>query len=295
MRWPLFPRRRAPVVTVIIPTYNWATVLPFSIGSVLAQTYADFELLVIGDGCTDESEAVVASFRDRRVRWINLPTNTGRQVGPNNEGLRQARGRFIAYLGHDDLWLPRHLERLVGALERSGSKLAVGQCLMVNAAGRKVTPMPGWVYDSDCWLPPTSVVHTCDAACEVGGWRLPEPGTTRDPETDLWARITAQFGPPVSLDELTCIKFPAAHRPQVYEQRPCHEQQEWLRIIRETNDPESHIRRLAELPVESNDTDQAIVASWPSALRGFPYTAEERYQACRVYKGLPPLGQKSNP
>src|ERR1041384_1641145 len=49
-----------PRVTVIIPPYNWSTVLPYSIGSVLDQTFTDFELLVIGDGCTDDSEAVVA-------------------------------------------------------------------------------------------------------------------------------------------------------------------------------------------------------------------------------------------
>lgn len=121
MRWPRLRRRRLPGITVIIPTYNWATVLPFSIGSVLGQTRADFEILVIGDGCTDESAAVVAAIRDRRVQWVNLPSNTGHQAGPNTEGLHRARGKYIAYLGHDDLWLPRHLELLVGALERTST------------------------------------------------------------------------------------------------------------------------------------------------------------------------------
>src|SRR5437773_8305304 len=107
-----------PAVTVIIPTYNWSSVLPYSIGSALRQTFTDFELLVVGDGCTDDSEAVVGRIGDSRVRWINLPTNTGHQSEPNNEGLRQARGQYIAYLGHDDLWLPHHLSCLVSALEQ---------------------------------------------------------------------------------------------------------------------------------------------------------------------------------
>lgn len=102
-----------PLVTVVIPTYNWATVLPYSIASVLGQTMGDFELLVIGDGCTDESGEVVRAIGDARVQWINLAANCGSQVGPNNEALRRARGTYMAYLGHDDLWLPRHLEYLV--------------------------------------------------------------------------------------------------------------------------------------------------------------------------------------
>ena len=105
-----------PHVTVILATYDWSTVLPYSIGSALQQTFTDFELLVIGDGCTDDSAEVVARFADRRVRWINLPANMGHQSGPNNEGLRRGRGELVAYLGHDDLWLPHHVELLVAAI-----------------------------------------------------------------------------------------------------------------------------------------------------------------------------------
>src|SRR6266436_1644596 len=120
-----------PSVTVIIATYHWSSVLPYSIGSVLRQTFTDFEVLVVGDGCTDESEAVVRGVGDPRVKWINLPTNTGHQSEPNNEGLRQARGQFIAYLGHDDLWLPHHLSCLISALKQ-GADLAYGLNLYVT-------------------------------------------------------------------------------------------------------------------------------------------------------------------
>ncbi|MGH7485232.1 MAG: glycosyltransferase family 2 protein, partial [bacterium] len=104
-----------PRVTVIIPTWNRSSVLPYSIGSVLRQTFRDFELIVAGDGCTDDSEQVVSAIGDPRLRWINLPANTRHQSGPNNEALRQARGEIIAYLGHDDLWLPHHLAAHVAA------------------------------------------------------------------------------------------------------------------------------------------------------------------------------------
>jgi glycosyltransferase involved in cell wall biosynthesis len=85
-----------PQVTVILSTYNWSSVLRHAIASVLGQSFADFELLVIGDGCTDDSEQVAAESGDPRVRWIGLPKNSGHQSVPNNEGLRQARGAFIA-------------------------------------------------------------------------------------------------------------------------------------------------------------------------------------------------------
>ena len=120
-----------PRVTVITATYNWSEVLRFSIASVLRQTFGDFEILVVGDGCTDDSEEVVRSFKDPRVRWLNLPQNTQHQSGPNNEGLRQARGEIIAYLGHDDLWLPHHLESHVAELDTSGADIAYSLALLI--------------------------------------------------------------------------------------------------------------------------------------------------------------------
>src|SRR5438034_6974226 len=71
-----------PRVTVVMATYNWSTVLPYSIGSALRQTFTDFELLVVGDGCPDDSAEVVAAIDDPRVRWINLPANSGHQSAP---------------------------------------------------------------------------------------------------------------------------------------------------------------------------------------------------------------------
>ena len=132
----------APRVTVIIPTYNWSNVLPYSIGSVLRQSFTDFELLVVGDGCTDDSEQVVTAIADPRVRWINLPVNSGHQSAPNNEGLLQARGSIIAYLGHDDLWLPHHLEVMVAAID-AGADVAHSIVHMIDAEGNILPPARG--------------------------------------------------------------------------------------------------------------------------------------------------------
>src|SRR3954451_18996395 len=143
-----------PRVTVIIATYNWSSVLPYSIGSVLRQTFTDFELLVVGDGCTDDSEQVVASIDDPRVRWINLAENSRHQSGPNNEGLRQARGELIAYLGHDDVWLPPHLDAMVTGIDAARADVAYSLLARVTGDSDAVQPAQprpehGW------WGPPS--------------------------------------------------------------------------------------------------------------------------------------------
>jgi len=69
----------------------------------------DFEIVVVGDGATDDSEELLAALGDERVRWENLPTNWGEQSVPSNRGIELARGRNIFFLNQDDLWRPDHL------------------------------------------------------------------------------------------------------------------------------------------------------------------------------------------
>jgi len=226
----------APLVSVIIPTYNWSSVLPFSIGSVLRQTFTDFELLVIGDGCTDDSEAVVARARDPRVKWINLPANTGHQSAPNNEGLQQARGQFIAYLGHDDLWLSHHLSCLVASLQ-AGADLAYGISLLVvepDGSDSRLEPLLDRYYPG-MWIPPTNVVHRRSVTDRVGGWRHYRELDTY-PDADLWLRAYNADYRWAAVPRLTAVKFPAAARRDVYKLRPCHEQAAWFKRIQNEDD-----------------------------------------------------------
>lgn len=112
-----------PVISVVTATYNRSNVLRYSIESVLRSTFTDWELLVIGDGCTDDSEDVVGSFGDPRIRFVNLPANFGEQSGPNNEAFKLSRGKYIAYLNHDDLYFPDHLETSLDYLKETGADL----------------------------------------------------------------------------------------------------------------------------------------------------------------------------
>jgi glycosyltransferase involved in cell wall biosynthesis len=270
-----------PLVTVVIPTYNWATVLPYSIASVLGQTMGDLELLIVGDGCTDESEDVVRGIGDARVQWINLALNCGSQAGPNNEALRCARGTYMAYLGHDDLWLPKHLEHLVDGA-RSGTAMAHGLQLRVEPERAPyIAPPASWTYKPGSWVPPTSLLHRVDHARAIGGWRFAKDTAHLDPESDLCARLARAYGAPRRVDHVTSIKFPAARRRNVYRLRPCHEQERWSRRIREAEDPEHMVRLATGDPIDES------LGALPDELRGQqPISAMERYLMRRRIKGL---------
>jgi len=93
----------APLVSVVVATYNMGHYLPNAVGSALAQTYPNVEVIVVDDGSTDDTAAVIQPFlADPRVRYISKPN--GGQASAKNLGIRQARGEFVAFLDSDDAW-----------------------------------------------------------------------------------------------------------------------------------------------------------------------------------------------
>jgi GT2 family glycosyltransferase len=233
----------SPRVSVIIATYNRSEVLRYAIASVLNQSMDDFELLVVGDGCTDDSERVVAEIKDPRLRWINLPENTGHQSGPNNRGLEEARGEYVAYLGHDDLWLKHHLECTVGKLEETGAAFAHSLLLRILSAedrfGVPVFPKPQYGNGG----PPSCTVHRRSVTEKIDGWNdyrtLVIP-----PETDFFNRATAAGFKAVFVPRLTVLKFPGSRRKDVYRTRPSDEQALWYRRISEPGFEVEHLVHL---------------------------------------------------
>jgi len=188
--------RDSPTISVIMATYNRPDVLAAAIRSVLAQEFEDWELIVVGDHCSDETATTVARFGDPRIRYINLRLNHGDQSGPNNVGLARARGRYVAFLNHDDLWFPDHLAGARDHLEASGADAVIARSATI--------------------LPPA-------AGCDAGDWRVNLLGAGRRGGYDPLSTI----GPASSL----LIKSEAARRAGPW--RPAAEcymasSQEWL-------------------------------------------------------------------
>jgi len=113
-----------PIVSVIIPTYNRAHVLARAIQSVLNQTYQDFEIIVVDDGSTDNTEEVIKSFNDPRIRYIRHEENKG-AAAARNTGIKAAKGEFIAFQDSDDEWLPKKLEKQMEAFDNASPKVGV--------------------------------------------------------------------------------------------------------------------------------------------------------------------------
>ena len=109
-------------VSVIMPVFNAADVLPRAVASVRAQTWQRWELLLIDDGSSDDSAAVAAGLaaQDPRIRLLRQPRNTG-AAAARNAGLRHARGRYIAFLDADDEWLPEKLALQLHFMQAQGA------------------------------------------------------------------------------------------------------------------------------------------------------------------------------
>lgn len=122
-----------PAVSVILPTYNRADLLKRAVESVLSQTLSDWELLILDDGSSDETPAVVKALREKEARIKYLPHPNVGEVRNRNIGLRNASGVYVAFLDDDDEWLPEKLAVQVAYME---SYLTVGITHTYAVGGR---------------------------------------------------------------------------------------------------------------------------------------------------------------
>ena len=224
---------KSPLVTVIIPTYNWSAVLPYAINSVFVKRWTISSCWSSRWMYRQLPKRSSASVPDQRVRWINLPSNTGHQAGPNNRGLQEARGEFIAYLGHDDLWLGHHLECMIAALERVVRawpfRFSAGYS---PANGLAPLYFPNRTAVAEVRLAVPCIDEALRTVSEAGG-TIANCGSrpTRPVRRAQAAGFASVFVP-----RLTALKFPASARKNVYRDKPSHEQARWFEKIRSRPD-----------------------------------------------------------
>lgn len=185
-----------PEVSVVIPTYNSARYVIEAVNSVLAQTYQDFEVLVIDDGSTDETAAAMSRYQ-APVRYIQQP-NGGVAVA-RNRGIAESRGRYVAFLDADDTWLPHKLERQLAALQDQPNYRASYAAFTVvdaslNPLGISRSQRQASALE-DLLLRGNIIGSICTVLCEralfelVGGF---DPALSQCADWDMWVRLAAQ-------------------------------------------------------------------------------------------------------
>ena len=140
-----------PAVSVIIPVYNGTNYLKEAIDSVLVQTFSDYELLVIDDGSTDGTWDLIQSYGSR-LRCIHKPN--GGVASALNLGIKEMKGRWFAWLSHDDLWLPDKLEKQVAFLEQNiQSSACYSDYYLVAPSGRMLSSqeLPWYPREQAVW------------------------------------------------------------------------------------------------------------------------------------------------
>lgn len=129
-----------PVVTVVTPCYNGAKYLKETIESVLAQTFTDWEMIIVDDCSKDNSVDIIKQYADcdSRVKYLSTPNNTGSPAIPRNLGMEAASGKYIALLDSDDIWYPTKLFNQVMQLENNQYQIMYSDGDMIDENGKKL-------------------------------------------------------------------------------------------------------------------------------------------------------------
>lgn len=126
----------AELVSIIMPSYNTAKYIAETVQSVLAQTYQNWELIIVDDCSTDDTDEVVKPFlSDSRIRYLKNEKNSGAAVS-RNRALREAKGKWIAFLDSDDLWMPEKLEKQIAFMKENGYHFSYTDYMEIDEASR---------------------------------------------------------------------------------------------------------------------------------------------------------------
>lgn len=137
----------SPVFSVIVPVFNRAHLLGRALGSVLTQSFADFEIVVVDDGSRDDPQSVVQAIGDSRIRFVRQENRGGGAA--RNTGIDRARGKYIAFLDSDDRFLPHHLNAMKNLLDRNQGAAAYARMLVDRGNGNIMLRPPRAIRPSE--------------------------------------------------------------------------------------------------------------------------------------------------
>lgn len=310
-----------PAISIVTATYDRSRALRCTIEAILRQRFTAWELIVVGDQCTDDTPEVVASFEDPRIRYVELTRNTGEQAGPNNVGIALARAPLIAFCNHDVIWLPHHLELLHETMLVEDADMVFG----VEAAIAGDAPLPmRWadlrialfgVAPNGRWtpsrlnpgtVPASAMLFRAEVLRALRGWRR-AAACHSEPSQDLVFRAWRAGYRLRAVNWVTSVTPPSGFRSDSYVGNRA-EEHEWL--LAQLDDPDMAV----ELAAQALETNAAVEArrgpdptrlvravAWSLAHLGIDpravwFRVVRRYRRggylehLRRHRGLPPMG-----
>ena len=160
-------------VSIIMPSYNTGQLIKETLDSVVAQTYSDWELIIVDDCSTDNTDEVVSPFLcDKRIRYIKNQKNSGAAVS-RNVAIKEATGVWIAFLDSDDLWKPDKLEKQIAFMENNNYCFSYTNYCEINAEGK----LTGITVTGPKRITKTGFYNYCWPGCLTVMYKRDEIGT----------------------------------------------------------------------------------------------------------------------
>ncbi|HUU49642.1 MAG TPA: glycosyltransferase [Nitrospinota bacterium] len=198
-----------PLVSIIMPTYNRRELLSEAIGSVLNQTYENFQLVIVDDGSTDGTKDMIKEYRDPRIKYI-FQKNRG-VSGARNRGVFESSGEYVSFLDSDDLWKRDKLKIQTDLMNNKNDIFISYTDEIWMRKGIRVNPMnkhkkySGWIFEkclSLCIVSPSSVMMRRELFNDIG---LFDESLPVCEDYDMWLRISSQY-PVFLIDKKLIIK-----------------------------------------------------------------------------------------
>lgn len=284
----------APRASVVIPTHNHDLTLPITVASVLAQTVTDLEVLIVGDGVTDDLRAMAANLAqsDERIRFFDLPKGEHHGEVHRDLAVRRARSNAIFYLCDDDLFLPRHLENLLPLLEnhdlvqcRNGYLTQTGELVLYPTDLADPEAVAWHLQDppNNC-VSITGTAHRRDTYLALDeGWTVTPPGYY--PDHHMWRKFLRRDGTRAATHpEMTAIQLPTSDgREELTQQERAAELESWA--ARLLADPGGHTWLQAELDrVTTVQLDRTYRRWLDAAVLANARTADVEHRECDLRK-----------
>lgn len=180
------------LVSIIMPSYNTGNFIEESIDSVLSQSYSNWELLIVDDCSTDTTDLIISRFRDPRIRYFKNNRNGGAAFS-RNRALREAKGKWIAFLDSDDLWMPDKLEKQIRFMKEHDYHFSYTKYEEINESSdllgiivsgpRRVTKSMMYAY---CWPGCLTVMYDRDIVW--GGLQIADIKKNND--YAMWLKVS---------------------------------------------------------------------------------------------------------